>query len=75
VVDRFIREIDGRLNDAGNVFRVGTVTSVIGSRLVVSVSGASLIVSRLSGWTPAAGDFVLVALTQAGWVAVGRIVP
>lgn len=73
---RFEAELEGRLNDAMERHRVGTVSAVVGSRLtVVTTGGATLTVPRLATWTPVAGDIVLLAVTPAGWVAIGRILP
>ena len=74
--DRFLEEIDRRLADALEQHRVGQVSAVVGSRLTVITSGgASLTVPRLTTWTPAAGDIVLLAVTPAGWIAIGKILP
>lgn len=68
--------IDDRLADAVERHRVGTVSTVVGSRLaVVTSGGATMTIPRLATWTPAAGDIVLIALTPAGWIALGKIVP
>lgn len=68
--------IDDRLNDAMERFRVGQVSAIVGSRLtVVTSGGATMTIPRLATWTPAGADIVLIALTPAGWVAIGKIVP
>lgn len=68
--------IDDRLADVSERFRVGQIAAVVGSRVtVVTSGGASMTVPRLATWTPAANDIVLLAITPAGWVAVGKIVP
>jgi hypothetical protein len=74
--NRFELEIDRRLADARETHRVGQVSAVVGSKLTVTTSGgASITVPRLSTWTPANGDIVLLAVTPAGWVAIGKILP
>jgi len=55
-------------------FRVGTVSAVVGAKLTVLTSGgASLTIPRLATWTPATNDVVVIAMTPAGWVALGKI--
>lgn len=73
---RLEQEIERRLADAQDNFRVGQVSAVVGSRLTVITSGGgALTIPRLSTWTPVAGDIVLLAVTPAGWVALGKILP
>jgi hypothetical protein len=68
--------IEDRLTDAVERFRVGQVAAVVGSRVtVVTSGGASMTVPRLATWTPVATDIVLLAITPAGWIALGKIVP
>lgn len=74
--NRFEYEIDQRLTEVAERHRVGTVSVVVGSRLtVITTGGASMTIPRLSTWTPVAGDIVLIALTPAGWIALGKILP
>lgn len=74
--NRFELEIDRRLAEAREQHRVGQVSAIVGSKLTVTTSGgASITVPRLSHWTPANGDIVLLAVTPAGWIAVGKILP
>lgn len=73
---RFELEIDRRLRDAEDRFRVGQVAAIVGTRLTVITSGGgSLTIPRLSTWTPVAGDIVLLAVTPAGWIALGKVLP
>lgn len=73
---RFEYEIERRINEAREQHRVGQVTAVVGSKLtVVTSGGSSLTIPRLNNWTPVAGDIVLLAITPAGWIAVGKILP
>lgn len=73
---RFETEIDRRLTEAREVHRVGQVSAVVGSKLTVITSGgASITVARLNSWTPLAGDIVLLAVSPAGWIAIGKILP
>lgn len=65
--------IDARLTDSLDRFRVGQVSAVVGNKITISLAGGSKSVPRLATWTPAAGDLVLVALTPAGWIALGKI--
>lgn len=74
--NRFEQAVDDRVTDAEERFRVGQVSTVVGSRLTVATSGgASMTIPRLTTWTPVAGDIVLIALTPAGWIALGKILP
>lgn len=74
--NRLEQAIDDRVTEAAERFRVGQVSAVVGSRLtVVTSGGGTMTIPRLSTWTPAAADIVLIALTPAGWVAIGKIVP
>lgn len=74
--NRFELEIDRRIRESLEQHRVGQVVTVVGSKLTVLTSGgATLTVSRLSTWTPVAGDIVLLAVTTAGWIALGKILP
>ena len=50
------------------------MTAVVSNKVTVTTSGgASLTVSRLATWTPAVNDVVLLAITPAGWCALGKI--
>lgn len=72
----FELEITRLAREAMERHRVGTVSTVVGSRLtVITTGGAQLTVPRLSTWTPVAGDIVLLAITPAGWIAIGKILP
>lgn len=74
--NRFESEIYRRIEEARELHRVGQVTAVVGSKITVFTSGgATLTIPRLNTWTPVAGDVVLIAITPAGWVAIGKIVP
>jgi hypothetical protein len=74
VPSRFELEIDRRLDEVREQHRVGQVTALVGNKLTVTTSGGgSITVSRLSTWTPAVNDVVLLAVTPAGWIAVGKI--
>jgi hypothetical protein len=74
--NRFEREVQQQIADASERHRIGQVSAVVGSKLTVTTSGgASLTIPRLSTWTPAAGDIVLLAITPAGWIAIGKILP
>jgi hypothetical protein len=66
--------VDSRINDAAERFRVGQVSAVIGNKITVTTSGGgSPTVPRLATWTPLVGDVVVLALTPAGWIALGKI--
>lgn len=71
--NRFEREIQEQIVDASVKFRVATVTAIVGSKLTVTTDGATLTVARLSTWTPVVNDIVLIAVTQVGWIAVGKV--
>jgi hypothetical protein len=66
--------IGARLTEAAERFSIGQVSAVVGTKVtVVTDGGGSLTVPRLSTWTPAGGDLVVLAKTPAGWVALGKI--
>lgn len=68
------RALEQRFTDTAERFRIGQVSSVVANQLIVTTSGgASKTVPRLATWTPAVGDVVVIALTPAGWIALGRI--
>jgi uncharacterized membrane protein len=74
--NRFELEIDRRLTEVAEQFRVGQVSAVAASKItVVTSGGATLTVPRLSHWTPVATDIVLLAATPLGWIAIGKILP
>lgn len=71
---RLDQAVDQRLIDAGQQFCVGQVSAVVGTKVtVVTTGGGSLTIPRLTTWTPAGGDLVVIAKTPAGWVALGKI--
>lgn len=68
------RALEQRFTDTVERFRIGQVSSVVSNQLIVTTSGgASKTVPRLASWTPAVGDVVVIALTPAGWIALGKI--
>jgi hypothetical protein len=74
--NRLEREIQHQIADAAERHRIGQVSAVVGSKLTVTTSGgASITIPRLTTWTPVAGDIVLLAITPAGWIAIGKILP
>lgn len=74
--NRFEQEVQQQISEAAERHRVGQVSAVVGSKItVVTSGGASLTIPRLATWTPLAGDIVLIAITPAGWVAIGKIQP
>ena len=73
---RFEQEIDRRVAEAMDQFRVGQVSAVAASKItVVTSGGATITVPRLSHWTPVATDLVLLVATPIGWIAIGKILP
>lgn len=71
---RLEKAVDQRLVDTTERFRVGQTSAVVSNKITVTTSGgASLTVPRLATWTPAIGDIVVLALTPAGWIALGKI--
>ncbi|WP_158883990.1 hypothetical protein [Amycolatopsis anabasis] len=53
--------------------KVGTVTGVSGTRVIVSVQGGSLTLPRLASYTPATGDIVHIDATVPGaWLVLGK---
>lgn len=49
------------------------MASIVGNKVSLSISGTTKTVPRLATWTPVVGDMVLVAVTQYGWIALGKI--
>jgi hypothetical protein len=67
------RAIDQRIDDLRN-FRMAQVTAVGATTVTVALPGGeSVSIARLGTWTPSAGDVVVVAMTSAGWVALGPL--
>jgi hypothetical protein len=62
-----------RLADVAEVFAIGQVSAVVSNKVTVTVQGGSVTIPRLTTWTPVALDMVLIAKTQAGWIALGKI--
>jgi hypothetical protein len=66
--------LEARFTEAGQRFRTGQVSAVVGNKVtVVTSGGGSLTIPRLATWTPAGGDIVVIAMTPAGWIALGKI--
>ncbi len=66
--------IEQRLAEAGQRHCIGKVTAVVAPKITVTTTGgASMTIPRLSTWTPAVNDVVVIAMTPAGWVALGQI--
>lgn len=70
---RVEQALDDRLTEATQLFRVGQVSAIVGTKITVSLAGAARTIPRLASWTPAVGDYVVVAVTPAGWIALGKI--
>jgi hypothetical protein len=70
---RLEEAVEARLREATERHRVGQVSAVVGNQVTVSLSGSNRTIPRLATWTPVIGDIVLVALTPAGWIALGKI--
>lgn len=71
---RLEQAIEQRLGDVAQQFRVGQLTAVVNNQITVTTAGGgSKTIPRLATWTPATGDIVVIALTPAGWVALGKI--
>ena len=69
-------EIERRLAEVAENFAVGQVAAIVGTRLtVITTGGGALTIPRMSTWTPVVGDMVLLAITPAGWIALGKILP
>lgn len=72
--NRFEIEIADQIAAAGDRFRMGQVSAISAPKVTVITSGgASMLVSRLATWTPVVGDMVLLAVTPAGWIAIGKV--
>lgn len=66
--------VTARLADNAERFRMGQVSAVAGNKItVVTSGGGSMIIPFLDTWIPAAGNVVLIALTPAGWIAIGIV--
>lgn len=66
--------IDERINEAAARFVIGQITAIVSNKITITTSGgASKTVPRLATWTPAVSDIVVVAITPAGWIALGKI--
>lgn len=73
-VTRLVQAMDQRLADAGQQFCVGQVSAVVGNQVTVTtLGGGSMTIPRLATWTPTISDVVVIAMTPAGWVALGKI--
>lgn len=55
------------------MWRVGTVTGTSGTKVAVSVDGSSLIIPRLTSYTPTVGDVVQIANPPGRPFVVGKI--
>lgn len=59
---------------AAATFCTGQVTAVVGTKITVTTTGGgSLTIPRLTTWTPAVSDVVVIAMTPGGWVALGKV--
>jgi hypothetical protein len=71
---RVDRAIEERIIAATEQFRIATVTAVVGNQITVAMPGGGTpTIPRLSTWNVLVGDIVLIAVTPAGWVALGAI--
>lgn len=70
---RIEQAVDARVAEAAERFRVGQISAVVGNKLTVSISGSNRTIPYMASWTPLTGDIVIVALTPAGWIALGKI--
>lgn len=62
------------LNDLlSRMWRVGTVTGTSGTKVIVTVDGASLTLPRLATYTPTLGDVVQIAYPPARPFVLGKI--
>lgn len=54
--------------------KVGTVTGTSGTKVVVTVDGASMTLPRLASYTtPTAGDTVIIdAMVSGSWIVLGK---
>lgn len=51
----------------------GEVVGVAAPKVVVSVGGGDLLLPRLGHYTPTVGDVVLILLSPAGWLVIGKV--
>lgn len=54
--------------------KTGTVTSIAGVKVVVSVNGGSLTLPRMAHYSPTPGDVVQIdATVPDAWVVLGKV--
>lgn len=54
--------------------KVGTVTGISGTQVIVTVNGGSLLLPRMAHYTPTVGDIVQIDATIPGaWLVLGRV--
>lgn len=64
--------IAGAVRPAGE-WQVGTVTGTSGTKVVVTVSGTSYTIPRLSSYSPVNGDVVQIAWPEGRPFVLGKI--
>lgn len=53
--------------------KVGTVTGISGTKVIVAVQGGSLALPRLASYTPSTGDIVHIDASVPGaWLVLGK---
>lgn len=65
--------LDEAAPDPESYWRVGTVSGTSGTKVVVTVSGASHTISRLSWYTPTIGDVVQIAWPKGRPFCLGKL--
>ncbi|MFC0546939.1 hypothetical protein [Kutzneria chonburiensis] len=69
-----IKALDDRLNALrDNLVTTATVSGTSGTKVIVTMQGASLTLPRLTSYTPTVGDVVIVLTAFPGaWLVLGK---
>ena len=51
--------------------RIGTVTGTTGTKVILTVDGATVTIPRLNSYTPTVGDVVHIDTAGDGWLVLG----
>lgn len=54
------------------LWKTGTVTGTSGTKVILTVEGASKTLPRLAAYTPVNGDVVIVAARPGAWFVIGK---
>jgi hypothetical protein len=69
-----IKALDNRLTALRDgLVTAGTVAGTSGTKVIVTVQGASLVLPRLTSYTPTVGDVVVILTACPGaWLILGK---